>query len=195
MRGASWTIYAWPGLPQLWRRGDWTGLAVAVAFSIALNATILSTMVWTEIVAAGTSKLAWTALAVAWGGGAWFSWHICRNPSSATGPNARRDLFPAAISEYLQGNWFEAETACQQMLRDNDHDVDAHLLLATLFRQTGRFNEARRRLELLATLEGSGKWALEIGGEWNRLKELEEEQAVAAEAGVATVGIEVRRAA
>lgn len=194
MHAAAWWMYAWPGLPLAWRRGDWWGLAVAVGFAVLLNAVVLATLGWSEVVSTSTARLVWAVVGTAWGAGVWFTWHIGRNPSPSGEDGTGRDLFPAAISEYLQGNWFEAEAACQQLLSADDHDVDAHLLLATLLRHTGRFDEARRRLELVATLEGSGKWAWEIAAEWHRLGEAQAQQEEAGRDGL-TVENLARKAA
>jgi thioredoxin-like negative regulator of GroEL len=71
----------------------------------------------------------------------------------------------------LKGNWFEAERGLYRLLRENDHDLEARLLLATLFRHTKRFEEATRQLNQLARLDGAQRWALEIQREGQLLAE------------------------
>jgi len=63
---------------------------------------------------------------------------------------------------YLQGQWFEAEKRLIQLLRQNPRDVEARLMIATLFRHTRRWEEALRQLDQLERLEASQAWALEI---------------------------------
>ena len=62
----------------------------------------------------------------------------------------------------------------------SDHDVDAHLLLASLLRHTKRLNEAREQLQRLERLDGAEKWQMEIGREHLRLDDLENEVSEAA---------------
>jgi thioredoxin-like negative regulator of GroEL len=76
-----------------------------------------------------------------------------------------RGLFIAAQGEYLKGHWFEAENLLQEMLVRSPADVDAHLLLATLYRHTRRIDEAHERLRLMERLDGVERWQSEIGVE------------------------------
>ena len=70
--------------------------------------------------------------------------------------------FREAAEYYLKGNWFEAECALVELLRQNPRDPEAGLMLATLLRHTGRLEEATNHLDRLERFEGSRKWALEI---------------------------------
>ena len=47
--------------------------------------------------------------------------------------------------EYLRGNWLEAESLLQRLIRESARDFDVHLLLATLYRRTRRYDEASSR--------------------------------------------------
>lgn len=157
----------WPGLPQLWRRGDWSALALALGFALLLNLVLLTTFVWTELVVPSVAVIAWSVVA-----GFWlvsFVGFLRTGIGHANSAAAQEDLFPTAIAEYLKGNWYDVEQICQRLLRRNDHDVDAQLLLATACRHTVRYDEAQRRLEHLATLDAAGKWAWEIRDEFDRL--------------------------
>jgi hypothetical protein len=175
-----WAIGMWPGLPQLWRRGDWSGLALALGFALLLNLVLLTTFVWTELVAPPVAVTAWTAVVGFWLVSLIGSWRTgVELPGTTT---AQEDLFPTAIAEYLKGNWYDVEQICQRMLRRNDRDVDAQLLLATASRHTVRYNEAQRRLEQLATLDAAGKWAWEIRDEFERLQSARQAVSTAAAA-------------
>jgi thioredoxin-like negative regulator of GroEL len=143
-------------------------LALALGFALLLNVVLLTTFVWTELVAPSIAIAAWTVVAGFWLVSFVSSW---RNGFELGGASAaQEDLFPTAVAEYLKGNWYDVEQICQRMLRRNDRDVDAQLLLATACRHTVRYDEAQRRLEHLATFDAAGKWAWEIRDEFERLK-------------------------
>jgi predicted Zn-dependent protease len=98
---------------------------------------------------------------VSWGVSAGFSaWWNRRHEARRADPEA--DRFDQALDGYLKGNWIEAERLLGGLLRRDDRDVDARLMLATLLRHTRRFDEATRELNRLVRLEGAQKWALEI---------------------------------
>ncbi|MEX2139771.1 MAG: hypothetical protein WD894_10955 [Pirellulales bacterium] len=160
-----WIAVLWPGLPQLWLRGDWSALLLAGGFSALLNLAVIATWGWTEL-------LTWPLLLIAWAGVVLF-WlvslvsAVLQMPALLRVPSRKvaADLFRAAQGEYLRGNWFEAELALNQLLEHDHTDVDAHLMLATLTRRIGQHAEASQRLRLLRTLEGAGKWQLEVARE------------------------------
>ncbi len=156
-----WIAVLWPGLPQLWLRGDWSALILAVGFSALVNLAVIATWGWTEL-------LTWPLLMVAWAGVVLF-WIVSlvsavpqmRAMTRVPSQKMATDLFRAAQGEYLRGNWFEAELALNQLLEHDPADADAQLMLATLLRRIGQHEEAGQRLRLLETLEGAGKWRLE----------------------------------
>jgi cytochrome c-type biogenesis protein CcmH/NrfG len=49
-----------------------------------------------------------------------------------------------------------------EMLATNERDLDARLLLATLYRHNRRYDEATKQLEVLVRFEGAEKWTVEI---------------------------------
>ncbi len=92
MRRMPWPAYLWPGLPQLARDGNWAALAVAVAAAALLNAVLLGTCVWTEIVAPAPRIICWTFLGLAWTGAIGFWTWNDRQRAADFGdePTARR---------------------------------------------------------------------------------------------------------
>ena len=86
----------------------------------------------------------------------------------AAGP---ADPFGKAAEQYLKGNWFETECILAGLLRRDPRDVDAGLMLATLYRHTRRLDEAAERLDQLERLDEGVKWALEINRERRWLAE------------------------
>lgn len=166
-----WATYLWPGLPQLWSHGTWSALALAVGFAVLVNLALAATVVWNELLTPGVRNSAWMAVAMIWGGSALFSHRRDRRHPAGHNPLSAEDRYPEALDHYLKGNWFEAEHVLAHVLRRNPRDLDAGLMLATLFRHTGRIEEAERQLERLERLEGSQKWEFEIGRERELLHE------------------------
>jgi hypothetical protein len=167
----NWAFCLWPGLPQLWQRGAWSGLALAAGFALGLNVTLLCTLVWTEWVGAAGLRWTWLCLGLSWGGTTLFSlWSGPPEPYAAL-PAPEQDLFPHALNEYLRGNWFAAEGCLARLLEADPGDVDARFLLVGLLRRTGRGDAARRELERLERFDRAVKWRLEIERERQGLVE------------------------
>lgn len=158
----NWAFCLWPGLPQLWQRGAWSGVAVAAGFALGLNLALLCTLVWTEWLGVAALRWLWLTLGLLWGGTTLFSlWSGLPDPYAPL-PEAEQDLFPLALNEYLRGNWFAAETSLARLLEADPGDVDARLLLASVLRRAGRGDAARRELERLERFDRAAKWRLEI---------------------------------
>jgi hypothetical protein len=148
----------------LWHRGDWRALLTAIGFAVLLNGAVACTFAWPDWLPVWVTTLGWTVIGVIWTAS---TWHACRslskmhNREDVTGDS----LFVQAQQEYLSRDWFEAESLLQQILKLNEDDVDARLMLATLYRRTGRTEDAEGCLSRLERMEGAGKWALEIARE------------------------------
>jgi uncharacterized protein HemY len=164
-------VYLWPGLPQLWRRGSWWGLALAIGCGMALNALLMATWVWIELVGPALVRLGWFLLASVWIVSAvvtaWYGWGVApRRTRSATA------MFREALGEYLQENWYEAERILGELLAMQPRDVEARLMLATLLRHTGRLTEASEQLQRVALLADARRWTLEIENERQMIAEM-----------------------
>lgn len=169
MRAAQWLLYLWPGLPQLWWRGAVSALAVAVGFALALDAALLATWVWSELLATSLRPLVWPVLGLVWiGGMTGTAWRGLSAVASAE-LGQREDLFPRTLGEYLRGNWLEAEILCRRLVERNAGDAEALLLLATVLRHTSRTDEARSTLAQLRRLDAAAAWKQEIDDEQARL--------------------------
>ena len=177
------TACLWPGLPQLWSQGTWSGLAVAVGFAILLNVLIVSTLVWTEWIGMNLWVGLWvgligsclvSAVADRYGTRTRLPLQSDRPRGSQVAPaetgqelaeKTDGDLFRSCQAQYLQGNWYEAETQLVELLRGSPRDVEAQLLLATLYRHLERFDEAGRWLAGLERSEEAEGWIQEIRNE------------------------------
>ena len=75
------------------------------------------------------------------------------------------DLFNQAVDLYLKGDYYQVERLLCKLLDKDARDLDARLMLATLLRHTGRFDEASKQLDQLALL----RWGRKVGvGNTNR---------------------------
>lgn len=164
--------WVWPGLAPLWTGGEWSGLGWAIGFGLALNGLLVATFVYDDWLSSTAAWCAWTGVGVYWIVGATTNrrW-LKRYAKRRAGERPTADLYPEAFREYLQGNWFVAETKCRELIRANRDDAEARLLLATLLRHVDRLVEARKELDALARLDAGAKWRLEIAQERKLLDE------------------------
>lgn len=179
MRAALLLSCLWPGLVGLWLRGQWKGLAAALGFAALLNFALVASFVWPELLGVTLRQLVWPVVGAAWVMAVWRNWKNLPGPTAPeTGSSSREDLFLGAQTEYLNGHWLEAESLMERLLGSWPTDVDAHLMLATLYRHTGRLAEAGRQLRWLERQPGSEKWWFEIAEERRRLSRLAEKAKV-----------------
>ncbi|MCE9608369.1 MAG: hypothetical protein K8U03_26085 [Planctomycetia bacterium] len=164
--------WVWPGLAPLWTGGEWSGFGWAAGFGLALNGVVAATYVYDDWIGSTWTWSAWASVGLFWIVGAFANrrW-LKRYARRASGTTTATDLYPEAFHEYLQGNWFAAETKCRNLIRANRDDAEARLLLATLLRHVDRHAEARKELDLLSKLDSAAKWRMEIGQERKLLNE------------------------
>ena len=138
MRRTLWTTCWWPGLPQLCSKGSWTALVVAAVAGLLLNWALLCSLGWSELVEPNVRTALWATVGTLWlaAGISSVVWGRRSNDAQPTATDT--DSFKAALEHYLKGNWFQAERALIALLHRNSRDVEARLMLATLFRHTGR---------------------------------------------------------
>jgi len=175
MRRTPWTTYAWPGLPQLWSNGSWSGLALAVVAAVLLDLLLLASFGWSELIDFRVRNALWLAFGVAWVVAVVWSVRQSRRRAADERLGPRKDVFGDAQECYLRGDDYQAERILESLLRQNIRDVDARLMLATLLRRAGRTDEALRQLDTLARFEGAEKWELEILDERQLLAEAKRE--------------------
>ncbi len=177
MRSMAW----WPGLTNLWYRGEIYSLAIALLFAALFNIALLATLIWPEwptVVCSAWSfpigfalwfvRSLWVLLsfvAIWTFGASFFSTSMIR----ASLPSVECDnLLAVAQSDYLRGQYFEAEATLHRILSTGHEDVEAALLLASILRRTGRFRQALDCLERLERLDRARLWNSEIAAERRR---------------------------
>jgi len=164
----NWWWLAWPGLRHVWLHQSYPALALAVGSTLLLNLLLAAEFVWTEWLSSSARSAGWLTVLGVWSVAAAVTWWTMareRRQAADNRESADNDPLAAATDEYLQGKWYEAERLLRQQLRRNKKDVEAHLMLATLCRHTGRLDESERRLDELEALEAAGKWEVEIAAE------------------------------
>lgn len=165
MSRTPWVIYLWPGLPLVWKRGEWYALALALGFAVLLNFVLVTSVIWTEVLPVSVRNGVWLVVFALWFGTSLAAWrHGVRGLPIAEAAD-REKSFSDAVEHYLRGNWFEAECVLAGLLRRDLRDVDARMMLATLYRHTGRIDEAVEELDRLERIDEAAKWALEIARE------------------------------
>ncbi len=166
----------WPGLTRVWWRGEAKSLIPAALFALALNYLLLASFIWSELAPWHLLRWAWCLVGAFWFLGIWQSLSFLPSLEGSDNP-ASRELFLQAQVEYLQAHWFEAELLLERVLKIDSRDVEARLLLATMYRHTRRLEEAAAELQRLELLERAEIWRLEIEGERRALDRLTAEAA------------------
>jgi hypothetical protein len=180
MRRMRWTVCLWPGLPQLWMFGSWSGLAVALGTAIVLDLLLLVSFGWSELIGLGVRSAMWVAFGVFWIVAAGWSRKQCLRQTAEQAPDSQQDAFAEALDYYLKGDSYQAEHLLEGLLQRSLRDLEARLMLATLLRHEGRFDEAVEQLDTLSRFEGADKWELEMRREREFLAGAKKQKALAA---------------
>jgi hypothetical protein len=170
---ASKTIAFWPGLPELWYRGELRSLSISIIFAVSFNMAILGTFVWPLWFDSWMIRLLWCALIFA----SCFSFFYSRkswakiNGTSVKDSNSNQ-RFVDAQRQYLHGNYFEAEAIIQKILADGHQDIEAVLLLVSILRRTRRCQQALQWIERIKLCEKASFWMRELQAEKQQVEAL-----------------------
>ncbi|MGI9516445.1 MAG: tetratricopeptide repeat protein, partial [Pirellulaceae bacterium] len=167
------TLCCWPGLAGLWLRGHWSSLLMAVAFSLILNLALLSTFVWPAMLSAQLKIIIWPVVLSVWLIFGWIAWRFLDGLAKPreTGDKTDDTLFIQAQTEYLKGEFTQAELLLAQRLQTDPRDAEARLLLVALCRRSGRVEKAAQQLASLQRLDTSIPWKFEIDREQKRIEQ------------------------
>jgi thioredoxin-like negative regulator of GroEL len=138
---------------------------LALAFAVALDAGIVTTFIWPDLVELPITIAVWAGVAVIWlastvSAAAAFPAPIARPPAADVDP-----LYAKARNAYLARDWVVAETRLRELLVIAPTDGEAQLLMATLLRRVGRLAEARDALEKLSASDSGIRWRRAIASE------------------------------
>ncbi len=188
-----WFVHLWPGAVGVFRHGRWSFLVLALCFGALLDAVLFCGYYWTELISTGERKFLWAFLGGSWGLMFWIGRILeSRIRRLQENPDVD-DTFQTALEHYLKGNWFETECCAHGLLRSNPRDAEAGLLLATLYRHTGRYAEAMAMIEKLQRYEESAPWSVEIDLEKEKLREVLDREFEGSTDVVAEDGVEAER--
>lgn len=158
MGPARYLTLLWPGMPWLWLRGSLAGLILALAFAVVLDAAVLSSWIWSEVVDLQVSLGLWTATAAVWILATVSALSAFPPALPVAHEEAMAALFVKARDAYLARDWLLAETRLCALLELSPLDGEAQLLLASLLRRVGRLRESRAALEKLARSDSGTPW-------------------------------------
>lgn len=160
----------WPGAGGVYRQGRWSFLTIALVFGFVLCTVVSINFYWSELL---TGTLRWGTYIMLG-----FLWLVLSGQSTRLEkrcntlrlpPPPNKDVFLDAQQHYLQGNWFEAECCLNILIQKNPWDIEAMLMLATLYRHKERYDEAENLLRELERLEDATRWKFEIRTEKRKL--------------------------
>ena len=164
-------LFFWPGSTGALRYGLWKQLGIALLFGFLCQGTLCLNFYWRDFctgtmrivsfLALGAAQLVLSAIAAS----QIKAYERMRNYDSSG------KAFLEAQTLYLRGAWFEAECCLKAIMKRNPADVDAMLMLATLYRHVKRFDDARRTLSELEKFEDASFWREEIGFERQAIRE------------------------
>lgn len=170
MGGLAWITCLWPGLPRLWWRGDWRALGSALAFAASVNLALLGSLVWEHSLPHWLLTAGWLAIGLIWLFSAWIGKGALSKLRDSRAGLENDDLFIRAQREYLNRHWLEAEELLLELVSLRDQDAEARLMLATLYRRTGRKADAEACLLRLERLDGGDRWRGEVARERRMLE-------------------------
>jgi predicted Zn-dependent protease len=169
------------------------GLALAIGFTVLLNVTIVSAVAWpawlhpqVTLACGSVTLLLWIVALFETRGELR---RLADEQTRAAEQEAKEtseandaaainepttdpldEQFARAQQQYIRGDWLGAEQTLTDLLRQDREDFAADLLLATMWRRTGRLIEAERKLTSLERREAATPWRLELSRERQRIE-------------------------
>lgn len=183
----------WPGLTDLWWRGQISALPYAIAFTLILNIYLVIQFIYPEWLPASVPKL------IFWIGVPTWVLFVVRDfktfPQRVDPglPPDASDLYNRALAHRLRRQYAEAEGLLTDMLAIEPRDPPALLLLAGLYRETDRFEASDLLLREMKRLEVADQWWLEIEAEQRRNSSSLENRREKAETHRNTAEVEVAK--
>ena len=155
-------LFLWPGSTGALQYGLWRHLAIALFYGLICQTAFFLSFYWTEFLSPFAKFCVWSAVFTSWLFLSAIASASLKNYRKMRNTDAAGEAFLEAQTHYLRGNWFETECCLKNLLKKNAYDVEALLLLATLFRHLKRFSEAQKTLADLEKIDASWRWREEI---------------------------------
>lgn len=184
------SLWLWmiPGLAAVLVRPSWSAWLASVLLSACFQVALIGSFLWPEMLSPVQRLALWGIVGGGWLINAVVSWQMLRREESRLRRRQTQDAFPEALRFYLRGDRARAELVLRQLLREDPRDIEAALLLASVWRRQGRLDPARSLLANLANLEAADPWAFEIRRE---MEIVERERSALVSPGVAPEAVEV----
>ncbi len=168
-------LSVWPGLPSLWR-GKASGLVLALVFSWCVGVGLILSLVWPEWFRPGAHAMVWLVVV-----GTWIVTALPHVIRSVSGRPVLAEvdslgLFCHAQAEYLRGDLQQTERLLLRLLKFDPDDVDARMMLATLYRHQRDIRRSREQLDQVARSPEGAKWKMEIARELQMVQRCEEDK-------------------
>ncbi len=150
-----------PGYRRAWNQADATSLLMAIGFSWFTCWLLIATFVWREWFPGWIVTSAWVVFAALVGGTMIKNVLIGDLPEQNT-RQLRDENLAAAQASYLQASYFEAEKLLSDNLSKQPGDIESALLLISVYRRTGRWDQALEGIQQLQRREMAVRWGAEI---------------------------------
>ncbi len=160
----------WPGLPEVWWRGQLASLPLAIGFGALLNLFLVLGWLYPDWIPSGLFWMGTLIGVVTWG---YFVLRNLRGLAELIHPRViskAPDRFPEAHVAYLKGNWELAEELLTGVLAIEPRDPPALLMLCAVYRQLSQVDHAAVLLSEVSRLEVSDAWWVEIEAERKRIR-------------------------
>lgn len=151
-------------------------MALAVGFTVLLNLLLATALVWRQWLPVRVQSIGGGLLVTIWvlaWAEARADWrrYLAELSTNGEDPQQRADRqFQLAQRSYLAGDWVATEQHLLTLLRKDAADIEGRLLLATMWRRLGRFDDACRELDRLEKMEAAASWQAEVDAERRRLE-------------------------
>lgn len=160
----------WPGMAELWWRGRMSALPAAIAFTAVVNSLLIARYLYADWLSGALVMLACWVVFAAW---LVLTVRAIKDLPYLLSPrevSEEPDLFPEAQLAYLRGEYALAEKALTSCLNVEPRDPPALLMLAAVYRHTGRTTACDVLLTEIGKLEVADHWNLEYSAEVARLE-------------------------
>lgn len=158
--------YFWPGFRKAWDQMDHQSAVMAILYAWTAMFVALNMFYWPQWYPSWLVNIAGAAIvltSLVYGvRGVLFGDSPSQSQLSADQVAEVERSFQLAQECYLQGAYFEAEQFLLKNLANNDSDIESALLLASVQRRSGRYQDAQETLCQLQLKDRSARWIAEI---------------------------------